>query len=263
MRTNATIRKSSRRLSHLNCFDRLLILSLLSQAYSWLSRRTYVYLFFFPLLLLTGCQQQSDTYYPLQAGHLWEYRETLKIRNEVFERRKLVQSENPAEYEGKTLYMQQHQGGLRFILTEEVDGIYRLDKQLNSAHLVFPEPPRPAEPERRWKAVSRLGVIESRTFAREDRILDRPPELTMEYRVVSDQAQVTVPAGTFDKCVQIRGEGSLSVRTDRGNNSAIVNVTSDDWYAPGVGLVKTEREEQSDSVFLKPGRYTLELVYFE
>ena len=38
-----------------------------------------------------------------------------------------------------------------------------------------------------------------------------------------------------------------------------VHVAITDWYAPGVGLVKRERREWTDSPFINDGEYRLEL----
>ena len=48
--------------------------------------------------------------------------------------------------------------------------------------------------------------------------------------------------------------------SDRGNASASVAVTTREWYAAGVGLVRLEREETSTSPFLKNGRQTWTLL---
>lgn len=61
-----------------------------------------------------------------------------------------------------------------------------------------------------------------------------------EMRIKAVDAEVTVPAGTF-KCVQVVGRVE-----DMGADGF--------WYAPGVGLVKAEREAEP------PGRRVYELI---
>jgi hypothetical protein len=47
---------------------------------------------------------------------------------------------------------------------------------------------------------------------------------------------------------------------NQGANFGHVDVEHTDWYAPGVGLVRSERRETSDSPYLKPGTYVQELT---
>ena len=67
-------------------------------------------------------------------------------------------------------------------------------------------------------------------------------------------------AGVFNHCLHVTGRGQTTVQTDRGNASASVTVQVDEWYAPSVGLVKLERQETSESTFLKAGRQTWQLL---
>jgi hypothetical protein len=90
--------------------------------------------------------------------------------------------------------------------------------------------------------------------------------LTQQVRlrqVIDDtSATVTVPAGTFTDCVYVRG--SVKLTADGGHAVGVINVEveSEDWYAPGVGLVKSVRRERSDNHLVGSGLYTMELEEF-
>ena len=112
----------------------------------------------------------------------------------------------------------------------------------------------PSDYDTHWSVSSTLGVVESRTFARQDRVRIRRFPVQLDKVVGATDELVETPAGTFANCVRIDGNGQRSVRTDRGNSVAEVYVQTREWYAPNVGLIKLEREETSDSTFLKPGR---------
>jgi hypothetical protein len=73
--------------------------------------------------------------------------------------------------------------------------------------------------------------------------------------IAATDESVVVPAGKFDRCLRIDGSGRRNVRTDRGNASAEVSVSHQEWYAPGIGLIKAERWEHAESPFLKAGHF--------
>lgn len=85
----------------------------------------------------------------------------------------------------------------------------------------------------------------------------------LHYRIEAMDQTVTVPAGTFSACIHVRGVAKVTA--DGGHAVGVINVeaTSEDWYAPGVGLVKSVRHESSDNPLVGSGTYTLELETFE
>ncbi|MEQ8233124.1 MAG: hypothetical protein RKL32_15555, partial [Gammaproteobacteria bacterium] len=67
------------------------------------------------------------------------------------------------------------------------------------------------------------------------------------------------PAGRFDGCLLIEGRGNTSAEVGNYIGRAAINVTSREWFAPDVGLVRLEREERTDAKALSAGRLVLEL----
>ena len=209
------------------------------------------------LMVLAGCSSEDLSYLPLEEGHWREYQETLVIRDESHARRRIVRNLQSVTIEDKKLFVQESQGGERQFFSIREEGVFRVDLEENESELIMPLSPDQKDS---WSLTSRLGVIESRTFALEDRILTRPRFFTMNYVVISMGEEVIVPAGRFKNCLKVKGTGLRKVSVDRHNAKADVHIESVDWYAPGVGLIKTERTERSDSTFLKPGFYTSELL---
>jgi hypothetical protein len=209
---------------------------------------------------LSACSGDPTPYFPLDAGSNWHYRLTLDVIKETNPQRVLVHNLGRRERDGEPVYLQRTQMAAPAVFSVGADGIYRLgaENQEGSASptLVLPIP---LEVGRSWRVVSRLRLIESRTFAREDKLHSRKLELPLDYRVVGLDADVTTAAGSFRDCLLVEASGRRTVKVDRGNNVAVVSVKHYDWYAPGVGLVRSERVETSDSPFLEPGRYLLEL----
>jgi hypothetical protein len=209
------------------------------------------------MLTFVGCSSEDQSYFPLTEGHWREYQETLVIRDETQSRRRIVSNLAPVMNAGQKLFVQEFQGEGRQYFSVREEGVFREDPEGNKFELILPLSPNKDD---HWSLASRLGVIESRTFARRDRILTKAIPITLTYSVISSDEEVVVPAGRFKNCLKVKGTGFTTVRVDRGNGTAEVKIESFDWYASGIGLIKTERTERSDSSFLKTGFYTLELL---
>jgi hypothetical protein len=67
-------------------------------------------------------------------------------------------------------------------------------------------------------------------------------EVQQLHRVIPERARVVVPAGTFERCVRVDTTAIHSAVDDAGalTGPRVIFYYSD-WYAPGVGLVKTEQ----------------------
>ncbi|MFK8068883.1 MAG: hypothetical protein AB8D52_11610 [Gammaproteobacteria bacterium] len=213
---------------------------------------------FFSLLFLFGCSSDQSGYFPLEEGHWWEYQETLVIRKESHVRRRIVNNAEPVIIENEKLYVRESQGVDRQFFRKTEEGVFRVIPDQKKSELILP-----TDQKLNWSLESRLGVIESRTFAREDKILTRPKPIKIDYKIVSTDEAVVVSAGRFKHCLKVVGTGLIAVKVDRRNSTAEIEIESIDWYAPGVGLVKTERTERSKSTFLIQGFYTLELLKYK
>ncbi|MBT8446385.1 MAG: hypothetical protein HKO62_11275 [Gammaproteobacteria bacterium] len=220
------------------------------------------------LAALAGCGVESGGYYPLEAGRWWQYATTVTILDEPRTQKTIISNFANGTLEGRPVTVRRIQAGELHYLHQGDAGIQRIARRLPGAlDLTSEDPPMllfPAEPAGvvPWQVKSRLSLVESRTFARADRVIVRriPVELTAE--VTALDAEVRVPAGRFRDCVLITSRGSSFVKTDRGNAVAEVFVEQQDWFAPEVGLVRSERSESTDSVFLKPGHYVQELEQY-
>jgi hypothetical protein len=85
---------------------------------------------------------------------------------------------------------------------------------------------------------------------------------TMTYLVESKKETVTVPAGTFENCLLVKGSGL--VQKDKGALGVIkISVSEDSWYAPGIGLVKSVRKESGNHVLVASGEKLLQLLSYE
>lgn len=208
--------------------------------------------------LLAGCGD-DHAFEPLAPGHWWVYAIDARILDEPRHSRYVARNVATGELDGVPVVARRAQASSVDYLHRGEDGVTRrAHRRGRHGALSFDQPPRvllPADPVpgTRWSVPSTLALIESRTFARADRVIVRRYPVTLEKTLSARDATTEVPAGTFGDCLLVTGQGRTSVRTDRGNASASVTVTTREWYAPGIGLVRLERDETSTSPFLKNG----------
>lgn len=218
------------------------------------------------MLLLLGCSDHGGEYYPLDEGHWWYFTTRTTILDEITEQRLVVANIGTGTLDdGSSVHIQRQSSGREVYVRQTDRGLERIAVRIPIHAEQTPQVPQLILPAVRsvgtsWTISTRLRLIESRTFARQDKLRNRslPLELAMSIGATDDS--VTVPAGTFTNCIRIDGSGQRSVRTDRGNAIANVAVEHHEWYAPGVGLVKASRSESAESPFLKAGHYVQELV---
>ena len=213
------------------------------------------------LFLAAACERNDrGSYYPLESGRWWQYTTTTVVLDEPVEQKLLIANLGTGKLEGRIVNVQRVQRGLFRYFVDNDDGVARVAARSENAPITKFDPPQIVIPGMREAGTkftirSGLRVIESRTFARQDKLRPRKIPIELLARVDGIDDVVETPAGIFEHCLRIVSEGSTFVRVDRGNASAEVTVTQSDWYAPGIGLVKSERTEQSDSTFLKSGNY--------
>ena len=83
-------------------------------------------------------------------------------------------------------------------------------------------------------------------------------EVQQLHRVLPGAERVVVPAGVFARCVRVETTAIHSAVDDHGAHTGPrVTYYYSDWYAPGVGLVKTEQRNTDAAVVA-----TIELVHY-
>lgn len=221
-----------------------------------------------PLLAesLAGCAPSGGSYYPLDAGRWWNYAVHETILDEPRQSRYLLQNAGIAPGLDGSVYLQVSQAKSADFLRRRGAGVERIASLRPGMRGPQPdEKPRVVLPEviavgAHWEVRSTLALAESRTFEPRDRIIPRRLAVTLSKTIAADGVEVAVAAGRFAHCLLVEGRGEASVPADRGNGSARIEVEVQEWYAPGVGLVKLERRETTDSTFFKPGQQSWELL---
>lgn len=215
-------------------------------------------------LALPGCGAGDGEFAPLQPGRWWLYQGAAVIRGETHPLREWRRNLGGGVLQGRAVRVQRLQRSAADYLARGAGGVVRVASRRDGRVRLDPPGqlvvPAAGDHDAHWAWASYLALVESRTFAAEDRLRPRRIRLTMHYRVTATGRSVRTPAGTFKQCVELTGNGRTTVPVDRHNARAEVLVEERQWYAPGIGLVRRERAERSDSVFLDDGTLVLELI---
>lgn len=217
-------------------------------------------------LAIAACSRTGSDYFPLDAGRQWEYQLSMTVLDETERSRFRVRNVAIVHHDDRTVTVVEQPGNARGYYTQTAEGVVRIGTARGVDGRVRTDDARhfilraPLQPGTSWTLTSRLTLIESIFYQAGERIRDREVPVTLTYTIDSLEEQVTVPAGTFSHCVKVSAAGSAVTRVNQGANFGHIDVYHTDWYAPGVGLVKSERKEVSDSPYLKPGEYRQELL---
>jgi len=216
-------------------------------------------------VVIAGCGHKAEEFFPLEKGRYWEYRMKVSILGHDAVQKQVYRNQGTGELDGKTVLIREYPGGGHGYFRVTREGVERVASAGLMSDDLKADPERqfvlkmPFRPGTRWQSTSRLSLIESRTFEPTDRIIPLHVPVHMTFVIEADDDMIRVPAGDFTGCLRVHGTGALTIRVDRGYHRADIKVDEIDWYAPGVGLIKSQRTEASASYFLKTGTYLLEL----
>jgi hypothetical protein len=211
--------------------------------------------------LFAGCSRAPDSYYPLAAGKYWRYGMTYHTMDGNFKGIYAVENlgrkkENDHEIhvrrllDGSSDFLRIDDQGIHLTGREKTDG-----ERVDLDHQIFQFP---LVVGKEWQdtTISRALIKTGPPQKTEFHI---SAEVPVTARIESMTDVVSIPAGTFVACMRISLKGNAF--TDAGNyvGLTIVNIEETDWYAPGVGLVKSIRKESTPSKALDRGEIILEL----
>lgn len=202
-----------------------------------------------------ACSPATPDYLPLAPGHWGYFQVDTNIRGEPHQQRLMVANLRTT---GNTTLQQA--GGTRRTLLRTATGISLASSDPASVPILLL--PRRLALGTRWPIQSTLQLVESRTFAAEDKLIGKRLPVQLTATVVGLEDVVVSPAGVFEHCLHLKLTGKTSVRADRGHAIADVDVAHEEWYAPDVGLVRINRTESSTSSFLVTGSYLQTLLEF-
>lgn len=216
---------------------------------------------------LGSCGPADDSdYFPLESGWSWTYRVISDIRNVGKSRaHSLVVNGKTVTVDGENTTPRMYQDGHVFYYAHRDEGI------LLVADRPAWQQAEPAQPGQ-WVIKYPLTVGDSWEVWSETHLLRRqvfsptavvsvpvvaPIQVTYTVEALDDT--VEVPAGRFRNCLRLKGRGEAAVNMGERIGEVAIFVDTTQWFAPGVGLVKAVREEDSRPESPAAGTLTLEL----
>lgn len=186
-------------------------------------------------LLVSACATTPVArYYPLDAGRSWTYTTLIQSASGQGATAETRVANLPAlTLAGRTVTPQETeafgQRRLRFISADDHGVVEIADQDSTAAEPQIRDPVNtilkmPLAAGAAWETTWETNQFGRRTL------------LPMTKTVESTDRPCTAAAGTFDNCLHLTLNGSGPARADTG--SAIVDVTGEEWFAPGVGYVR-------------------------
>ena len=134
-------------------------------------------------------------------------------------------------------------------IRKKKNGIYRngfsfdKDNQISfheKERLVLPNPISIGDS---WKVNSKTYLILKRYLLR----LQSNNQLYNKLRDNINRKVNKTPLGKFDNCLYLKGTGKTKFIGDSEIGAIEINISSEEWYAKGIGLVKSVRTEETNS----------------
>lgn len=232
-------------------------------------RRPVLSLLALPLAALSasGCGgPRSDTpLFPLDAGHRWTYRVSTEFENNTSEREELtVRTLGRADIDGQPTWQRRSETGVDYWLRSDASGIFRVASKTDlDAEPKADSPPRyvlkaPYVAGTQWQSTTTAYLLQRRNdFPRE--IRHTHPSLPMLYQIEATDVPVETPAGKFEHCLRVKGVATVRLYADATSGWKDLPLTTLEWYCPGVGLARLERNEPAGAAFLVGGTLKMEL----
>ena len=221
--------------------------------------------------LLAGCSDPPGaSLFPLEQGRTWTYRLTTEWENNTGDREAVVLSNEGRDsaLESGSAYRRHSDAGIDYWLRADNTGVYRVatKSDVDDAPKLDPQPryvlKAPIAVGTTWQASTTTYLLRRRAeFPPE--IRHSHPSIPMHYVIEALAEKVETPAGAFDKCVRVRGEGKLRLFADPVQGWRDMPLTTLEWYCPGVGLVRVERSEPANTTFLTGGTMKMELMSWQ
>lgn len=231
-------------------------------------KRCLLLLFCLPLLHACG-KPAADDYFPLDKGLRWEYQVSVEQPQRSDSRQLIIENVGEATLKGTSASIRRTSDGTDYYIARKDDGLYRIAKRTLVELTPQPdEPPRMVLPlptaqskGKTWSSITMPYLIE-RVYEGGHNLYANGLRFPMTYTVEGVDERVDVPAGSFSHCVLVEGQAELTLYADPRKGDSQIQITTREWYAPGIGLVKLERDEPLDTDVYKGGKMTLDLTKF-
>jgi hypothetical protein len=218
------------------------------------------------VFFLTACTEKTQSYYPFDVGYRWEYKAILTTMDSTANQKYIFQNYPEKIINEQKVFVQKSLTGSEYIYRDDESGVYQLgfiaghdvdQTFISDKHYLFQ---KPLHVGKEWR-----DIITTRALANGGPrgvviVEDVPVKVVLE--AVDDK--VKVAAGSFKNCLRIVQSGEITIPVGKYQyiQKTKITVKNTAWYAPGVGLVKSIRIEDTESRLLDHGEYQVELASF-
>ena len=211
--------------------------------------------YLFVIFLLIGCSENNNSYFPLDSSRSWSYKVEIQPeidQKTVYKKVNLSLGKKKIKINGEenSLYPLMREDGSIFFYDLNKNGIYRRgyaflkDKEVKADSKERIVLPRPLKIGKKWEVQSKTYLILKRYPYYDYRATTN---FEIKYKIKSENEIVKTPAGKFKNCLLVEGFGETKFIGDSEIGTIEITITSQEWYAKGVGLIKSLRVEKTDS----------------
>lgn len=219
------------------------------------------------MLTLGACEPVPVSYFPLDPNRYWQYDVVRTTMDGTTNQKYLIETQTPREFNGATVKVRQTVDGHQFFYRERADGTNRVARKLSTEAaatatqpevLVLPHSPAVGDS---WRQLSHTAVLEN-TGPPWETLFRITQAVELDFTIASTSDTVRVSAGDFSNCLRVVGHGRFSAEVGNYIGHAEISVNVTEWYAPNVGLVRSERIETTDAKALNRGSIVMELASY-
>lgn len=222
--------------------------------------------------LLAGCGAKAPgaELFPLESGHRWTYELRTEWEDQRVEReqRSFESLGSDGSLSDGSAFLRRSDAGMDYWLRADDSGVFRVA----SRSLVQAEPER--DEARRYVLKAPLAVgtqwaVPTITYLLQRRqgfpaeVRHSAPAVPMNYVIEALGQAVDTRAGHFEGCLRVKGTAALKLFADPVSGWRDLPLLTTEWYCPGVGLVKLQRQELAGSPMLLGGTLTMELLSWQ
>ena len=211
--------------------------------------------YLFIIFLLIGCSENNNSYFPLESSRSWSYKVEIQPEIEqktIYKKVNLSLGKKKIKINGEenSLYPFMREDGSIFFYASNRNGVHRKGYKFLKDKKVMADKeerivlPRPLKIGKKWEVQSKTYLILKRYPYYDYRATTN---FEIKYKIKSENEIVNTPAGKFKNCLLVEGFGETKFIGDSEIGTIEITITSQEWYAKGVGLIKSLRVEKTDS----------------
>ena len=225
--------------------------------------------FIFLFVIITGCKSDYN-FFPHDQGMIWDYKVLIgSDYTRTIDEKRLTITNIKTNIMGKGIsFSKLYSNGNLFTYFKDNQ---KQNLSRTQAYLVdgagFEEPvskimfPSINFNKKEWTSKSQLFITKG--FQPPLRDFIPSPVFNLSLKIVDDNVDIRVKAGTFKNCIFLKGKGNTEFIGDTRSKANKVEVTTEEWICPGVGSVKEKRVESTNSSAFGTRNFYKELINFK